>query len=396
MKLPPEINLIALSHYLQALDVQRKANQAVAILGGKTPHIQNLAVGGVANAINLDDPATLNMEKLYMVKDLLAEVTAFVQQVYLPDVCVIGAKYAEWLKYGAGVTNYLAVPDLPLDTKGTKFDFPGGTIFDGKLETYKPISSFQDPYFKENVSESIARSYYDGEWQKHPWEEETVPKVGGFDPSGKYSWSKSPRFQGRPMQVGPLAQVLMGYAAGHEPTMRWGNRALEMASEGRRSEDRNVRPPLHPRPAPRAGGPLRGAGGVGDEAMADAGGEYREGGRHRVQPAGLPRAEQRGFGFHEAPRGTLSHWIVMKDGKILNYQAVVPSTWNAGPRDGKGQKGPYEASLVGNPVSDPGRPLEVLRTIHSFDPCLACAIHMVKANGERLPDKRDLTDVRIR
>ena len=304
MKLPPEINLIALSHYLQALDIQRKANQAVAILGGKTPHIQNLAVGGVANAINLDDPATLNMEKLYMVKDLLTEVTAFVQQVYLPDVCVIGAKYAEWLKYGAGVTNYLSVPDLPLDTKGTKFDFPGGTIFDGKLETYKPISSFQDPYFKENVSESIARSYYDGEWQKHPWEEETVPKVGAFNPSGKYSWSKSPRFQGRPMQVGPLAQVLMGYAAGHEPTMRWGNRALEMASQGRGREARDVRPSLHPRQAPRPGGPLRGPGGAGAEALAAAGDEYREGGRLRVQPAGVPPFTNReGSAFTRPPAG---------------------------------------------------------------------------------------------
>jgi len=216
-------------HYLQALDAQRKANQAVAILGGKTPHIQNLAVGGVANAINLDDPATLNMEKIYMVKDLLAEVTAFVQQVYLPDVCVIGAKYAEWLKYGAGVTNYLAVPDLPLDTRGRSLTSPGDDLR-WKLETYKPISSFQDPYFKENVSESIARSYYDGEWEKHPWEEATVPKAGEFIPSGS-TRGRSPAVPGAPDAVGPLAQVLMGYAAGHEPTMRWGNRALETASK---------------------------------------------------------------------------------------------------------------------------------------------------------------------
>jgi len=387
MKLPPEINLIALSHYLQALDIQRKANQAVAILGGKTPHIQNLAVGGVANAINLDDPATLNMEKLYMVKDLLAEVTAFVQQVYLPDVCVIGAKYAEWLKYGAGVTNYLAVPDLPLDTKGTKFDFPGGTIFDGKLETYKPISSFQDPYFKENVSESIARSYYDGEWQKHPWEEETVPVVGAFSPSGKYSWSKSPRFQGRPMQVGPLAQVFMGYAAGHEPTMRWGNRALEMASKAAGAKLGTS--DLHSTLGRHLARAVRCAV-LGELALKHWQLLVENIGKGDVsvfaQPV-FPRHEQRGFGFHEAPRGTLSHWIVMKEGKIRNYQAVVPSTWNAGPRDGKGQKGPYEASLVGNPVLDPERPLEVLRTLHSFDPCLACAIHMLKANGEEVTRK---------
>src|SRR5574342_162160 len=180
MKLPPEVNLLAVTHYLQALEIQRKAHQAVAILGGKTPNIQNLAVGGVANAINLDNPSTLNMEKLYMLKELLTDVTAFVQQVYLPEVCAIGAMYPELLKYGAGVVNYLAVPDLPLDGKVTKFYIPGGTIFDGKLETLKPIVSFQDPYFRENVSESIARSYYEGNWQKPPWDEGTEPKLSEF------------------------------------------------------------------------------------------------------------------------------------------------------------------------------------------------------------------------
>src|SRR5512143_3327179 len=149
MKLPPEVNLLAVAHYLQAFEYQRKANQVVAILGSKTPNIQNLAVGGVANAINLDGESTLNMDKLYAVKSLLDEVVGFVHQVYLPDVCAIGAMYPEWLKYGAGVTNYLAVPDLPTDTKGTQFDLPGGTIMGGDFASYKPIKSFADPYFKE-------------------------------------------------------------------------------------------------------------------------------------------------------------------------------------------------------------------------------------------------------
>ena len=185
MKLSPEVNLLAVSHYLQALDVQRKANQIVAMLGAKTPNIQNLAVGGVANAINLDNQSALNMEKLFWIKDLFTEVQNFIQYVYVPDVCAIGAMYPDWLGYGAGVTDYLAVPDLPLDTKGTEFDLPGGTIFDGKLESYKPISSFQDPYFRDSIEESIAHSYYDGDWKKHPWEEETVPKYTEFDPAGK-------------------------------------------------------------------------------------------------------------------------------------------------------------------------------------------------------------------
>ncbi len=381
MKLPPEVNLLAVTHYLQALDVQRKAHQAVAILGGKTPNIQNLAVGGVANAINLDNPSTLNMEKLFMIRELLTDVTAFVQQVYLPDVCAIGAMYPEWLKYGAGVVNYLAVPDLPLDGKGTKFDIPGGTIFDGRLETLKPIVSFQDPYFRENVTECIARSYYEGDWQKHPWDEKTEPRAPEFDPSGKYSWVKAPRFQGRPMQVGPLAQVLVGYASGHEPTRRWADAALATTSK---IAGVKLSPAvLHSTLGRHAARAVRCAV-MGELALKQWDllvANIRKGDTSVFVEPRFPSGEQRGFGFHEAPRGTLSHWIVIRDGKIANYQAVVPSTWNAGPRDAKGQAGPYEASLMGNPVADLKRPLEVLRTIHSFDPCLACAIHMADVKG---------------
>ncbi|MGE5698830.1 MAG: nickel-dependent hydrogenase large subunit [Deltaproteobacteria bacterium] len=381
MKLPPEVNLLAVSHYLQALDVQRKANQAVAILGGKTPHIQNLAVGGVANAINLDDASALNMSKLYMFKNLMEEVTAFVQQVYVPDVCAIGAMYADWLKYGSGVTNYLAVPDLPLDGAGTRFELPGGTILGGKIDTYRPIASFKDDYFRKNVSESIAHSYYDGDWQKHPWEEETEPKLTNFDPARKYSWVKAPRFEGKPMQVGPLAQVLMGYAAGHEPTQRWGNQALGMASK--LAGVKLTPAVLHSTPGRHLARAVRCAV-LGEMALkhwkmlVD---NIAKGDTAVFSEPKFPDGEQRGFGFHEAPRGTLSHWIVMKKQKIVNYQAVVPSTWNSSPRDAAGQRGPYEASLIGNPMADVKRPLEALRTIHSFDPCLSCAIHLIDVKG---------------
>ena len=196
----------------------------MALLGGKTPNIQNLAVGGVANAINLNNDSTLNMDKLFMVKDVLDDISTFIEQVYFPDVCAIAAMYPEWLGYGAGVTNYLAVPDLPLDRKGTRFDLPGGTIFNKDLATVREIKSFDDPYFKDNVSESIAHSWYDGEWTKHPYEETTEPKYTSFEDSKKYSWVKSPRFQGKVMQVGPLAEVLVGYALGHEPTKRWADK----------------------------------------------------------------------------------------------------------------------------------------------------------------------------
>ncbi len=237
----------------------------------------------------------------------------------------------------------------------------------------------RDPYFKENVSESIARSFYDGEWEKHPWEEETVPRAAGIDPMGKYSWVKSPRFEGRPMQVGPLAQVLMGCAAGHEPTKRWVGRALETASKA--AGAKLGISALHSTPGRHLARAIRCAvlGELGLRHWRMLAANIGKGDVSVFNPPVFPHYEQRGFGFHEAPRGILSHWIVMKEGKIRNYQAVVPSTWNAGPRDGKGQKGPYEASLVGTPVADPGRPLEVLRTVHSFDPCLACAIHLVEA-----------------
>jgi hydrogenase large subunit len=384
MKLSPEVNLLAVSHYLQALEYQRKVNQIVALLGGKTPNIQNLAVGGVANAINLDNEATLNMNKLYMVKDILDEMGAFIEQVYFVDVCAVASMYPDWLGYGAGVTNYLAVPDLPLDTKGTKFDLPGGTIFNGDLASVKEIKSFDDPYFRDNVTESIARAWYDGNWSKHPYEEETVPKYTKFEDDKKYSWVKAPRFQGKPMQVGPLAQVLVGFALGHELTKKWAVKTLDTAGALARTK---LSPAvLHSTLGRHAARMIRTCV-INDTAkkhwqlLAE---NIGKGDTKIFNEPVFPKGEVRGFGFHEAPRGTLSHWIVINDGKIQNYQAVVPSTWNAGPRDEKNQMGPYEASLVGNPVANAELPLEVLRTVHSFDPCLACAIHTLDPEGREI------------
>jgi hydrogenase large subunit len=390
MKLPPEVNLLAVAHYLQALEYQQKANKVVAVLGSKTPNIQNMAVGGVTDPINLDNQAAINMEKLFMMKDLLEEVRAFVQQVYLPDVAAVGALYAQWLGYGAGVTNYLAVPDLPLDTKGTKFDLPGGTIFDGDLAGVKTFNSFQDPYFRDNVSESIAHSWYQGDWNRHPWEEDTVPNYTDFDSEKKYSWVKAPRFQGRPMQVGPLAQVLVGYASGHELIKKYADQML--ATAGAIAKTKLGPAVLHSTLGRHAARAIRTAV-MGDLALKHLGLLIENIGKGDVamfNPPTFPAGEQRGFGFHEAPRGTLSHWVVIRDGKIANYQAVVPSTWNAGPRDEKGQKGPYEASLIGNPIADAEKPLEVLRTVHSFDPCLACAIHTVDVEGKEISRVRTL------
>jgi hydrogenase large subunit len=338
----------------------------------------------VANAINLDNGAALNMLKLATARDLLVEVQRFIEQVYLPDVCAIGAMYPEWFGYGAGVRNYLSVPDLPLDARGDRFAIPGGVVYGGDLAKVKPIASFNDAFFRDHVAESVAHAWYEGDAEKHPFEGETVPHYTDFDPRGKYSWAKAPRFEGKPMQVGPAAEVLIAFAQGHEPTRRHATRVLETA--GSIAKVKLTPAVLESTLGRHAARAIRCA--VLAESAIDQWGRLVENigrGDFTVwnEPV-FPKGEIKGFGFHEAPRGTLSHWVVIKDGKIENYQAVVPSTWNAGPRDGRGQLGPYEASLLGNPVADPQRPLEALRTIHSFDPCLACAVHLVDPEGREL------------
>jgi hydrogenase large subunit len=381
MRLSPEINLLAVSHYLQALEYQRKANQIVAILGSKTPNIQNLAVGGVANAINLDNQATLNMTKLYTIRSLFAEVKAFLEQVYFPDVCAIGAMYPEWFGYGRGVDNYLAVPDLPTDSRATAFDMPGGVVMGGDLARVAPFTSWTDPAFEQGVTENVSRAYYEGDRTLHPWDGETNPRYNPFDADRKYSWIKAPRFNGHVMQVGPLAQVLVAFAQGDPLTTKWASRTLEVASKV--AGTALTPAALHSTMGRHAARMIR-TQVLGDLAMKHWDllvNNIASGDVEIFNEPVFPSGEQRGFGVHEAPRGTLSHWVVIDSGKIKNYQCVVPSTWNAGPRDEKDQPGPYEASLVGNPVADAERPLEALRTVHSFDPCIACAIHTLDVEG---------------
>ena len=230
MKLPPEVNLLAVAHYLQALDVQRKANKIVSILGSKTPHIQNIAVGGVSNAISTDSYSTLGVERLLAIKGWIDELADFVKNVYLIDVAAVGAFYADWTKYGAGVTNYLCVPDIPMDTKGTQFALPGGYIAGRDLAAFKPIKTFNDEYWVKGVQESTKHSWYEGSKSLHPYKGETKPQYTDFKEDGKYSWLKSPTFYGKPAQVGPLARVLCMLAAGHEPTKKYATAALDTVS----------------------------------------------------------------------------------------------------------------------------------------------------------------------
>ena len=384
MKLPPEVNLLAVAHYLQALEVQRKANKIVSILGSKTPHIQNVAVGGVANPLATDSQAVLTVERLMAIKGWIDELADFVKNVYLIDVAAVGAFYADWTKVGRGVTNYLSVPDIPLDTKGTQFAFPGGYIEAGDIGKQKPIKAFGDDYWVKGVEEAVKHSWYD--YSKggplHPYSGETKPNYTDFKDDAKYSWLKSPTFYGKPAQVGPLARVLNGLAAGHEPTKKYATAALDTVSALAKTK-------------------------VGLDAMHSTIGRHAaraisccvnvdlltqqwsalienmgKGDLKTYNHPVFPKDEVMGVGFHEAPRGALSHWVVIDNGKIKNYQCVVPSTWNACPRNEKDEAGPYEASLLDTPIADPEKPLEVLRTVHSFDPCIACAIHVTDTENE--------------
>ncbi len=378
MKLPPEVNLMAVAHYLQALDVQNYANKVVAILGGKTPHIQNVAVGGVSNSIGHDAPSVLNFERLLLIKNYIDKLEHFVKSAYLTDVPAVGAFYLDWTGIGGGVNNYLSVPDCPQDTKGTQFDLPGGYITNADMSKMKPITTFDDKYFRDGVAESSKHAWYQGDKALHPWEGETEPQYTDFQDDGQYSWVKAPTFYGQRAEVGPLADVQVGVASGHAGYKKYLNQVLGTLKAVSKKPDIPLTV-IHSTIGRHAARAVRCA------VMLDTLNEQWQklvdnvgtGDVDTFNPPVFPKGEIRGVGFHQAPRGTLSHWVVIEKGKIKNYQAVVPSTWNAGPRDAEDQPGPYEAALLNNPVADPEKPLEVLRTIHSFDPCIACAIHMV-------------------
>lgn len=382
MQLEPEVNLIAAVHYFQALEYQRKINKVVTILGSKTPHIQNLAVGGVANPINLDSPATLTMERLYYIKTLMDEVRDFINEVYMVDVATIAAMYPKWCDYGKGNGTYLSVMEMPIDTTGKQFSMPGGYLKLGKVDDFRRISTYSDPFFSENVKESVKHSFYTGDWTRHPYVEETEPKFGDGDTEGKYSWVKSPSFLNEPAEVGPVASVLAMNAARHKPAVEHTRKMLAMINSiGSERQGMDMLPSTMGRHVSRS---IRAA--VVHDAMLEQWdrliSNINSGDFSTFNEPHFPEGEVRGVGMHEAPRGTLSHWIVIERGKIRNYQAVVPSTWLAGPRGTNDEPGYYERCLVGNPVVDPEKPLEVLRTIHSFDPCMACAVHMLDPEGQ--------------
>ena len=384
MRLSPEMNLIFFAHYLEALEFQRKACQVVGILGGKTPHIQNMAVGGVMNAINLNSLATMNMDRLGVLQSLLQELIPFVQQAYFVDACLLAASYPEWFRYGRGVANYFSVPELPVDAKATQFDLPGGVIMDGDLSGARAMYNWRDEKFRSAVNEDVTHAWYRGDGALPPWKGKTEPDYTDFQEDAKYTWVKAPRYNGHPMQVGPLSNVLVGYASGHALTRKWTDASFNTISSVHGSK-------VTPEDLQSTMGRYL-ARAIRSSMLSDLALEHWQlltanilrGDDTTYNPPQFPRHQIEGVGMHEAPRGALSHWVVIEKGAFSNYQAVVPTTWNASPRDEKGVPGPYESSLLANPVADPAKPLEVLRTVHSFDPCMACACHTLDANGREI------------
>ena len=395
-KLPPEANLMAVAHYLDALAWQRQVVQLHTIFGGKNPH-PNFVVGGMPSAISVHSGAgtgttAVNAVGLQQVGQIIEQMRSFVDEVYVPDTLAIASFYKDWFKTGEGVGNFMTYGDFPADGSPDRKSLlvPQGAILGRDLSH---IEQDIDLNADADIQEFVAHSWYDYSGGKaaglHPYKGETKlnysgpqPPYQNLDTAASYSWLKSPRWKGHAMEVGPLARVLMLYASGHEPTKELATKALKqldlpleaMFSTMGRTAARTLECKIFADAMPQWHASLM--------ANINAG-DVRTFNDTLWEPSTWPSHAQ-GVGFMEAPRGALGHWIVIDDGKISNYQAVVPSTWNAGPRDAAGVEGPYEAALKGQSVQDPKQPLEILRTIHSFDPCLACAVHVIDPNGEEL------------
>ncbi|MFA5732752.1 MAG: nickel-dependent hydrogenase large subunit, partial [Acidithiobacillus sp.] len=401
-KLPPEANLMALAHYLDALAWQREVAKLHAVFGGKNPH-PNFVVGGVPTAISVSPAAlhdgaaagvgatAVNMTGLEIVQNVIREIRRFVDQVYLPDTLAIAGFYKDWFGKGEGVGNFLTYGEFPSmginDLDGLMI--PRGIILNRDLSTLHPLELTAP----DQIQEFVAHSWYSYTVGKdqglHPFAGQThldytgpQPPYAHLDSAASYSWIKSPRWKGKAMEVGPLARMLVLYASGNQEARTLVDsslRKLDLPVEALFSTmGRTAARTLESKIIADA------MQGWYDQLMANIrAGKLETFNPALWEPSSWP-AEARGVGFMEAPRGALAHWLVIKDGVIDNYQAVVPSTWNAGPRDAAGQDGPYEAALQGTELPDPAQPLEILRTIHSFDPCIACAVHLVDPAGEEL------------
>jgi hydrogenase large subunit len=397
-KLPPEANLMAVGHYLEALDFQREIVKIQTIFGGKNPH-PNWLVGGVPAPIDLNSPGAINMERLNMVARIIDDTITFVDQVYIPDLLAIASFYKDWAKWGGGIASqnvlaYGEFPDIANDDSNKSLLMPRGAILNGNLKEIVPVDLKDLSAIQEYVPHSWYK-YADEAKGLHPFDGVTEPNfvlgkntkgtrtnIQNVDESAKYSWVKSPRFKGQPMEVGPLARYVVAYAMGLPEFKEPVDKVLKtlevplpaLFSTLGRTAARGLECSWAAHKMKHFYGKLIANIKAGQLATANV---------ERWEPRTWP-VECKGVGYCEAPRGALGHWIRIKNTKIENYQCIVPTTWNAGPRDGKNQIGPYEASLMNTPMAKPEEPLEILRTIHSFDPCLACATHVISPEGKPL------------
>ena len=399
--LPPEADLMAVTHYLEALDFQKEIMKIRTILGGKDPH-PNWMVGGVPCAINMDGNlsagAPLNMVTLNLISSIIDQTREFIKNVYIPDILAVGKFYKGWL-YGGGLSgmNVLAygdIPDKANDYSADNLMMPHGAIINGNLKEVHPVD-LRNP---DEIQEFVPHSWYkypDEAKGLHPWDGVTEPNyqlgpnakgsrtdIRQIDENAKYSWIKAPRWRGHAMEVGPLARYVVGYAKGHEAITEQINYVLKtldipvsaLFSTLGRTAARALE-------ADWAGDQMRY---FMDKLMANIkAGDTSTANVDNWDPATWPK-EAKGVGFTEAPRGALAHWIRIKDTKIDNYQCVVPTTWNGSPRDNQGNIGAFEASLMNTKVERKEEPVEILRTLHSFDPCLACSTHVMSEEGEEL------------
>ena len=400
-KLPPEVNLLATAHYLEALDFQKEIVKIQTIFGGKNPH-PNWLVGGVPSPINVDGTGSvgaINMVSLNMVKDIVDRTIEFVDQVYIPDLLAIAGFYKDWAKWGGGlsgqnVMSYGDFPDIPNDYSNKSMLLPSGVILGGDLKKVHEVD-LKDP---EQVQEWVTHSWYkyaDEAKGLHPFDGVTDPKfelgkgtkgtktnIQEIDESAKYSWVKSPRWKGHSVEVGPLARYVVAYARGNKEIQEQVNGALKaldvpitaLFSTLGRTAARGLECQWSAHKMRYFYNQLVANIKSGDSVTAVM---------DKWEPSTWAR-ECKGVAPVEAPRGALAHWVKIKNTKIDSYQCVVPTTWNASPRDHKNQIGAYEAALMNTPMAKPDQPLEILRTIHSFDPCLACATHVMSPEGEEL------------
>jgi len=393
-KLPPEANLMAVAHYLEALDWQREVIKIQALLGAKNPHAQTYIVGGMSIPVDPNSQNALNAGSIAFMQGLAKKAYDFVEQVYIPDVLAVAPFYLDWAGYGAGVGNFLSYGDFPNDNASNTDNLwlPRGIILNKDLTRVYPVDH-------KKVEEYVTHSWYeysDGdEKSKHPWEGETNNKYTGpqppyeyLDTDAKYTWLKAPRYDDKAMEVGPLSRMLVAYASGHERVQEVVNSVLKSLGVGP-----EVLFSTLGRIAARAVETLVTAEQIPvwiDQLAANMKkGDLRIHNGEKWDPSEWP-AEAQGYGFHEAPRGALCHWVKIKNQKIENYQCVVPGTWNGSPRDGNNQRGPYEEALIGTPVANPEQPVEILRTVHSFDPCMACAVHVIDTDGH------DVTTIKVK